>query len=96
MGKIVEDVAGQQLSPGDYVTIQGWGGLELAKVRRFSNSCMICDYIYVTYNGSTGPGRLQPYLPGHNNTASSSKHPNRMLKVLKITKEQYDTYHENL
>ena len=92
----IEDLVGQKLCPGDFVTIQGWRGLEMAKVRRFSSSCMICDYTYITHNGNQAPGKLQPYLPDHHMTASNKKYPNRMLKVLKITQEQYDTYHENL
>jgi len=92
----VEDVTGEQLRPGDYVTVQGWRGLEIAQVRKFSSSCMICDYIYVNHRGDQAPGRLQPYLPGHSNTASNDKYPNRMLKVLKITEEQYDRFKQNL
>jgi len=96
MGKIVEDAAGQQLNPGDYVAVQGWRGLELAKVRRFTGSCMLCDYTYVSSGGKRIPSRLQPYLPDHSNTSSNPKYPNRMIKVLRITQEQYDTYHANL
>lgn len=96
MGKVIEDVAGQQLNPGDYVAVQGWRGLELAKVRRFTGSCMLCDYTFVHNDGTLMPSRLQPYLPDHNQTASNHKYPNRMLKVLKITEEQYDAYYENL
>jgi len=92
----VEDVTGEQLRPGDYVTVQGWRGLEIAQVRKFSSSCMICDYIYVNHRGDQIPGRLQPYLPGHSNTASNDKYPNRMLKVLKITEDQYDRFKQNL
>ena len=92
----VEDVTGEELNPGDYVTIQGWRGLEVAKVRRFTEGCMICDYTYVNYKGAKAPGRLQPYLPNHPNTATNEKYPNRMLKVLKITKEQYERFEQNL
>ena len=92
----VEDVTGEELNPGDYVTIQGWKGLEVAKVRRFTSSCMLCDYTYVGYKGNKGLARLQPYLPNHPNTASNGKYPNRMLKVLKITKEQYERFEQNL
>jgi len=92
----VEDVTGEQLRPGDYVTVQGWRGLEVAKVRKFTGSCMLCDYTYVSHTGAQVPGRLQPYLPGHPNTASNDKYPNRMLKVLKITEEQYDRFKQNL
>ena len=96
MGKVIEDAAGQELKPGDYVAVQGWRGLELAKVRRFTSSCMLCDYTYITHRGDKVPSRLQPYLPNHNNTSSNSKYPNRMIKVLKITQEQYDTFQQNL
>ena len=92
----VEDVTGEELKPGDHVTIQGWKGLEVAKVRKFTSSCMLCDYTYVSYKGAKAPGRLQPYLPNHPNTASNEKYPNRMLKVLKITKEQYERFEQNL
>jgi hypothetical protein len=95
MGK-VEDVTGRELSPGDYVTVQGWCGLEVAKVRRFSESCMICDVESINSIGDRYVGRVQPYLPNHPNTSSSKKHPNRMLRVLKITKEQYDHHIQNL
>jgi len=92
----VEDVTGEKLYPGDFVTVQGWRGLEIAKVRRFSSSCMICDYTYLNHSGDQAPGKLQPYLPDHHMTASSEKYPNRMLKVLKITEEQYDRFKQNL
>ena len=92
----VEDVTGEELKVGDFVTIQGWRGLEVAKVRRFTDSCMLCDYTYVNYKGAKAPGRLQPYLPNHPNTATNKKYPNRMLKVLKITEEQYERFEQNL
>ena len=93
---IIEDVTGEELKPGDFVTVQGWKGLEIAKVRRFTSSCMLCDYTYVHHNGDLISSRLQPYLPNHNQTASNHKYPNRMLKVLKITEEQYDRFKQNL
>ena len=92
----VEDVTGEELKPGDFVTVQGWRGLEVAKVRRFTSSCMLCDYTYISYTGAQAPGRLQPYLPNHSHTSSNSKYPNRMLKVLKITEEQYERFQQNL
>ena len=95
MGK-VEDVTGEELSVGNYVAIQGWRGLEVAKVRRFTGSCMLCDYTYIHSDGRQIPSRLQPYLPNHNHTASNHKYPNRMLKVLKITEEQYERFQQNL
>jgi len=95
MGK-VEDVTGEELKPGDFVTVQGWKGLEIAKVRRFTSSCMLCDYTFVHIDGTLIPSRLQPYLPNHSNTASNEAYPNRMLKVLKITEEQYERFKQNL
>jgi len=95
MGKI-EDATGLEINPGDYVAVQGWQGLEIAKVRRFSSSCMLCDYTHVRIDGTKWDGRLQPYLPNHPHTASNEKYPNRMLKVLKVEKEQYDRYYQNL
>jgi hypothetical protein len=92
----VEDVTGEELKPGDYVTVQGWKGLEIAKVRRFTSSCMLCDYTFVHIDGTLIPSRLQPYLPNHNQTASNAAYPNRMLKVLKITEEQYERFKQNL
>ena len=92
----VEDVTGEELKPGDFVTVQGWKGLEIAKVRRFTSSCMLCDYTFVHIDGTLIPSRLQPYLPNHPNTASNEKYPNRMLKVLKITEEQYERFKQNL
>ena len=92
----VEDVTGEEINPGDFVTVQGWRGLEVAKVRTFTSSCMLCDYTYVHPDGQTELGRLQPYLPNHNQTASNHKYPNRMLKVLKITEEQYERFQQNL
>jgi len=92
----VEDVTGEELKVGDFVTVQGWRGLEVAKVRKFTAGCMICDYTFVTHNGTKGPGRLQPYLPNHPNTATNEAYPNRMLKVLKITEEQYERFQQNL
>jgi len=95
MGKI-EDVTGVELHTGDYVAVQGWRGLEIAQVRKFSTSCMICDYTFVHTNGTLVPSRLQPYLPNHSQTSSNENYPNRMLKVLKIEKEQYDRHYKNL
>ena len=95
MGK-VEDVTGAELSAGNYVAVQGWKGLEMAKVRTFTGSCMLCDYTFVHSDGSLVPSRLQPYLPNHNQTASNHKYPNRMLKVLKITEEQYERFYQNI
>ena len=95
MGK-VEDVTGAELSAGNYVAVQGWKGLEMAKVRTFTGSCMLCDYTFVHNDGSLVPSRLQPYLPNHNQTASNDKYPNRMIKVLKITEEQYERFQQNL
>ena len=92
----VEDVTGEELNPGDFVTVQGWRGLEVAKVRSFTGSCMLCDYTFVHSDGSLVPSRLQPYLPNHPHTSSNNKYPNRMLKVLKITEEQYERFHANL
>ena len=95
MGK-VEDETGVEISAGDYVAVQGWRGLELAKVRTFTGSCMLCDYTFVHSDGSLIPSRLQPYLPNHSQTASNDKYPNRMLKVLKITEEQYERFYQNI
>tara|TARA_R110001632_G_scaffold144723_4_gene261383 strand:+ start:11072 stop:11359 length:288 start_codon:yes stop_codon:yes gene_type:complete len=95
MGK-VEDVTGEEINPGDFVTVQGWRGLEVAKVRTFTSSCMLCDYTYVHSDGQLIKSRLQPYLPNHKHTASNHKYPNRMLKVLKITEEQYERFQQNL
>jgi len=95
MGK-VEDVTGEELKPGDFVTVQGWKGLEIARVRKFTSSCMLCDYTFVHIDGTLIPSRLQPYLPNHNQTASNAAYPNRMLKVLKITEEQYERFKQNL
>jgi len=92
----VEDVTGEELKSGDFVTVQGWRGLEIAKVRSFTGSCMLCDYTYINYNGAKASGRLQPYLPNHESTASNESYPNRMLKVLKITEEQYERFQQNL
>lgn len=95
MGK-VEDVTGAELSAGNYVAVQGWKGLEMAKVRTFTGSCMLCDYTFVHNDGSLITARLQPYLPNHSQTASNDKYPNRMLKVLKITEEQYERFYQNI
>jgi len=92
----VEDVTGEELKPGDFVTVQGWKGLEIAKVRRFTSSCMLCDYTFVHIDGTLIPSRLQPYLPNHDSTATNETYPNRMLKVLKITEEQYERFQQNL
>ena len=92
----IEDVTGEELKVGDYVTVQGVNGLELARIRKFTNSCMLCDYTFVHIDGTLIPSRLQPYLPNHPNTASNEAYPNRMLKVLKITEEQYDRFKQNL
>ena len=92
----IEDVTGEELKAGDYVTVQGWKGLEVARVRKFTNSCMLCDYTFVSHSGAKVPGRLQPYLPNHHSTATNETYPNRMLKVLKITEEQYDRFKQNL
>jgi len=92
----IEDVTGEELKVGDYVTVQGWKGLEVARVRKFTNSCMLCDYTYISHTGAQVPGRLQPYLPNHHSTATNETYPNRMLKVLKITEEQYDRFKQNL
>ena len=92
----VEDVTGEELKVGDYVTVQGWKGLEIARVRKFTSSCMLCDYTFVHIDGTLIPSRLQPYLPNHNQTASNAAYPNRMLKVLKITEEQYERFKQNL
>ena len=75
----VEDVTGEELKPGDFVTVQGWRGLEVAKVRKFTGSCMLCDYTYISYTGAQAPGKLQPYLPHHPSTASNEKYPNLSL-----------------
>ena len=40
--------------------------------------------------------RLQPYLPNHPHTAKDKNYPDRMLKVLKITQQQYDDFEQNL
>tara|TARA_R110002033_G_scaffold167223_1_gene206268 strand:+ start:116 stop:403 length:288 start_codon:yes stop_codon:yes gene_type:complete len=92
----VKDTAGNELNPGDHVVVQGWRGLEVAKIRRFTSSCMLCDYTFVHIDGTLIPSRLQPYLPNHNQTASNAAYPNRMLKVLKITEEQYERFKQNL
>ena len=80
----VKDTAGNELNPGDHVVVQGWRGLEVAKIRRFTSSCMLCDYTFVNHMGDRIPSRLQPYLP------------DRMIKVLKITQQQYDNFQQNL
>lgn len=94
MGK-VEDMAGEILNIGDHVVIQSYS-LEVAIVKKFSSSCLICDHIWVRNDGVKSVGRLQPYLPSHSSTSSNSMYPNRMLRIMKITKEQYDRYYENL
>ena len=92
----VKDTAGNELTAGDYVVIQGWRGLQPARVRTFSSSCMICDAPMLNYKGSKGMMRLQPYLPNNPHTTTDKNHPNRMLKVLKITQQQYDDFEQNL
>jgi len=92
----VKDTAGNELTAGDYVVVQGWKGLEVAKIRRFTSSCMLCDYTFVNHIGDRIPSRLQPYLPNHPNTAINDKYPDRMIKVLKITQQQYDNFQQNL
>ena len=92
----VEDVTGEEINPGDFVTVQGWRGLEVAKVRTFTASCMLCDYTYLHPDGQKEPGRLQPYLPDHSQASTNRKYPNRMLRILKITEEQYERFHANL
>tara|TARA_S200002703_G_scaffold148506_2_gene145265 strand:- start:29 stop:316 length:288 start_codon:yes stop_codon:yes gene_type:complete len=92
----VKDTAGNELTAGDYVVVQGWRGLQPARVRTFSSSCMICDAPILNYKGSKAKMRLQPYLPNHPHTAKDENHPDRMLKVLKITQQQYDDFEQNL
>ena len=92
----VKDTAGNELIAGDYVVVQGWRGLQPARVRTFSSSCMICDAPIRNYKGDKGTMRLQPYLPNHNHTAKDENHPDRMIKVLKITQQQYDDFEQNL
>ena len=92
----VEDASGQKLHVGDYVTICSYNSMEFAQVYKFTESCMLCDYSHITYSGQKLNGRLQPYLPGHNMKSINKKYPNRMLNVHKITKDQYDNYHNSL
>lgn len=92
----VKDTAGNELTAGDYVVVQGWRGLQPARVRTFSSSCMICDAPVLGYKGNKSMMRLQPYLPNHAHTAKNKDYPDRMLKVLKITQQQYDNFEQNL
>jgi len=92
----VKDTAGNELTAGDYVVVQGWKGLQPARVRTFSSSCMICDAPILNYKGNKAKMRLQPYLPNHLYSSVKKKYPDRMIKVLKITQQQYDDFEQNL
>jgi len=94
----VKDTAGNELTAGDYVVVQGWRGLQPARVRTFSSSCMICDAPILNHKdrSSKAKMRLQPYLPNHPHTVTDENYPDRMLKVLKITQQQYDNFEQNL
>lgn len=92
----VEDTSGQELRVGDYVTICSYNSIEFAQVYKFTESCMLCEYTSILYLGKKFKGRLQPYLPGHNMKSINKKYPNRMPNVYKITKDQYDNYHNSL
>ena len=92
----VEDISGQELRVGDYVTICSYNSIEFAQVYKFTESCMLCEYTSILYLGKKFKGRLQAYLPGHNMKSINKKYPNRMPNVYKITKDQYDNYHNSL
>ena len=92
----VEDTSGQELRVGDYVTVCSYNSIEFAQVYKFTESCMLCEYTSLMWNGQEYKARLQPYLPWHNMKSTNKKYPNRMLNVHKITKDQYDNYHNSL
>lgn len=92
----VKDASGQEMHAGDYVTICSYNSIEFAQIYKFTESCMLCNYIHITYSGQKCNGRLQPYLPGHGMKSYNKKFPDRMLNVHKITKDQYDNYHNSL
>jgi len=92
----VEDISGQELRVGDYVTICSYNSIEFAQVYKFTESCMLCEYTGLMWNGKKYKNRLQPYLPGHEMKSINKQYPNRMLNVYKITKDQYDNYHNSL
>jgi hypothetical protein len=92
----VEDISGQELRVGDYVTICSYNSIVFAQVYKFTESCMLCEYSGISYSGKKYKGRLQPYLPGHEMKSTNKKYPNRMINVYKITKDQYDNYRNSL
>ncbi len=92
----VEDISGQELGVGDYVTICSYKSIEFAQVYKFTESCMLCDYSGILYSGKKYAGRIYPTAFGHNMKSINKKYPNRMLNVHKITKDQYDNYHNSL
>ena len=93
----VEDISGQELRVGDYVTICSYNSIEFAQVYKFTESCMLCEYTRgISHSGKKYTGRLQPYLPEHKMKSTNKKYPNRMFNVYKITKDQYDNYHNRL
>ena len=87
MEKVIEDSTGRTLKPGDYAIVTSWNQLEPVKIRKFTQSCMICETIHGY--------RLQPYLPGHACKHTRKDKPNRMMNVFKITEEQYEYSKDN-